>query len=319
MKLVILVAICITTVSPALANIKFGVIHPTQYRAGASMPPGQGFSLQTTIVANLGTSSLNLRDFLLTSTLVSSTTPVNPLISQTEGTNIVLAPGQAYGYINGDFNQDLTLAFVQSIFPTVTNVIVDSNNGFNLSFSNPTGSGVVFQNTQTVVNYQLSVGGVMAQWTMNYVVGDPNLSPGITSGTLGHVESIASSDESADVLLDKFALTRAQTNMPMIYGMLAKNFGPNVASNVVIVDTLPIGTTLLAAFSSRGSCSRNGIIVTCNIGTLGNRGLAGVVLMLRVNAPAGTTLVNSAQATSSTRDNVPSNNADTVRTKVVRH
>jgi len=115
---------------------------------------------------------------------------VNPDVSvNVTDPGLFFAPGHAIGNIDGDFNQLLTLAYAQSIFPTTTSLTIDSPNGLFANFNNPLGSGIAFQNTQTSVAYQLSTAGAIAQWTTIYEMGFPDLPSGITSGTLGNTVS----------------------------------------------------------------------------------------------------------------------------------
>jgi hypothetical protein len=165
MKMYVLIAMLIVQVPSALAGeLQFGVIYASDYKAGSPLQPGNGYGIQTFVVANLGTVDINLADLSFTSSLVFTTTSVNPVVAvQNTIANRLLAPGQAYGYINGDFNQTLTVAYVQSIFPTTTDLIIDSN-GLEAAFGNPLGSGVIFQNSETLVDYQLSIDGATAAW-----------------------------------------------------------------------------------------------------------------------------------------------------------
>jgi endonuclease G, mitochondrial len=125
-------------------------------------------------------------------------------------------------------------------------------------------------------------------------------------------------EQGADLRLEKLALPKALSGKPMAYGIVVKNYGPNSAPNVVITDVLPAGTTFVSAIPTRGSCSRVGQVVTCNLGTLPKNWIAGVALVVKVNAPVGTIITNTAQVVSSHPDPNPGNNTDTASTKVVK-
>jgi hypothetical protein len=190
-----LVAILCSTATTAWANSiqQFGLILPTDFRAGTELPSEQGFELHSFVVGNLGTTNLSLSDFVFTSSLISTTTTVDPVLdAHINAGGFVLAPGEALGYINGDFNQPLTLSYVQSIFPTISSLSVQPDYGLFAGLSNPLNSGVVFQNTQTTVDYHLRIGGANAHWTTSYEIGVPDLQPGWTAGTLGNAVSNAS-------------------------------------------------------------------------------------------------------------------------------
>ncbi len=173
--------------SPALATgiTQFGVIFPTEFSMGSALPPGQGVGIQSIVVGNLGTTPFRLSDMQFTSSLVSTSTLVDPFVStQINDRGIVLAPGQALGYINNDFNQPLDLLYVQSILPAITSLIVHPD--LIIGFDNPLGSGVSFQNTQSTVAYGLSVEGASVNWMTVFNVGSPDLQPGWTAGSLGN-------------------------------------------------------------------------------------------------------------------------------------
>jgi hypothetical protein len=194
MKPLLLFVILIAHIQPVMADqiLQFGMIYPSDFKAGAVVHEGSGSTIQTLVIVNLGTASFNLQDIRFSSFLVSTTTPVNPDVRvPTTFPNFVLMPGQAYGYINGDFFQQPTLEYVQSIFPSVTSVTVNPDTPLYVSFVNPLGSGVDFQNSQSVVHYQLSIGGASVNWTTTYEMGYPDLQPGFTSGTLGNTTSNA--------------------------------------------------------------------------------------------------------------------------------
>jgi uncharacterized repeat protein (TIGR01451 family) len=122
------------------------------------------------------------------------------------------------------------------------------------------------------------------------------------------------------------------------YDMLVLNLGPKTAEGVVIRDVIPVGTTFVSAgFESlwcalvggcgapsqmgAQACTVSGRTVVCDAGSLKPLSLLsttgiGVQVLVRVNAPAGTTLVNTATVSSSTSDPKPGNNTVTWQTVV---
>jgi len=192
MKIFLLIAILIARVPSALAGeLQFGLIYPSDFKAERPLQPGNGWSLGTFVVVNLGTTNINLNELSFTSSIVSTTTSVNPAVDMrfSKSSLPVLSPGHAYGYINNGFNQPLTLAYLQSIFPTTTNLIIDAANGLNADFTNPLGSGAVFQNSETLVDYQMSIDGATAAWRTSWEMGSPLVPPFETQGTVGHTLS----------------------------------------------------------------------------------------------------------------------------------
>lgn len=122
----------------------------------------------------------------------------------------------------------------------------------------------------------------------------------------------------ADLRVTKTAKSKVKTGTKLTYVVTVRNNGPNSAPNVVITDTIPAGTTFVSAYPTRGSCSNAGNLVTCNIGNLANHRSAAIIIVVKVTAPNGTILNNTAQGSSSHPDPNLSNNADSARTKVVK-
>jgi uncharacterized repeat protein (TIGR01451 family) len=87
------------------------------------------------------------------------------------------------------------------------------------------------------------------------------------------------------------------------YTIVVTNGGPAPASNVVVTDVLPPGTTFNSATPTQGSCS-----VTCNIGTLANGATATIMLTITLSANPGP-VSNTASASSANPDPNPANSA----------
>jgi uncharacterized repeat protein (TIGR01451 family) len=131
-------------------------------------------------------------------------------------------------------------------------------------------------------------------------------------------DGIPDCHEPADLRVTKTAKSRVKTGTKLTYVVTVRNNGPNAAPNVVITDAVPAGTTFVSADPTRGSCSHAGNLVTCNIGTLANHRSAAIIIVVKVTAPNGTILNNTAQGSSSHPDPNLSNNADSAKTKVVK-
>jgi uncharacterized repeat protein (TIGR01451 family) len=142
----------------------------------------------------------------------------------------------------------------------------------------------------------------------------------------------------ADVAIYASGANTVSTGDRLSYHLLVLNSGPNVAQDVVIKDILPAGTTFVSAgfedvvcylFSGCGSapqsssCSVKAGTVTCDAGDLKPLSLfslkwIAVNVVVKVTAPAKTTLVNRVAVQSDSPDPNPSNNSDTVQTTVRR-
>jgi uncharacterized repeat protein (TIGR01451 family) len=128
------------------------------------------------------------------------------------------------------------------------------------------------------------------------------------------------------------AVTKADTPDPVVaganltYDIALNNFGPNAAVNVSLTDATPDHTRFRSFAQTSGpafSCSAPAVggtgTVSCTISTFGAGATATFRLVVRVKAstPNGTTLSNTATATSDTFDPCPGNNSATATTAVV--
>lgn len=99
------------------------------------------------------------------------------------------------------------------------------------------------------------------------------------------------------------------------YEVKVRNSGPDSASNVELVDTLPTDVTFISAETSQGSCTSSSGLVTCRLGSIGTS--AGATVLIRVRAPlAEGTLINRASANADQADPDPSDNVSTEETTV---
>ncbi|HEX6186616.1 MAG TPA: S8 family serine peptidase [Pyrinomonadaceae bacterium] len=112
----------------------------------------------------------------------------------------------------------------------------------------------------------------------------------------------------------------------MSFNVSIKNLGPSVAEDLVMTDTLPAGTTFV-------SCTSSHVFATCTGPAVGSNGTItgriatldvaphaspiGFTIVAHVTAAPGTTLQNTASATSFRPDPNPSNNSATSSSPVV--
>jgi uncharacterized repeat protein (TIGR01451 family) len=128
------------------------------------------------------------------------------------------------------------------------------------------------------------------------------------------------------------AVTKSDTPDPVVagtdltYDISLKNLGPNDAVNASLTDATPANTTFVSFAQTGGpafSCSTPAAggtgTVSCTISIFAAGATATFRLVVRVNAstPNGTTLSNTATATSDTFDPYPGNNSATATTKVI--
>ncbi|VAW08066.1 internalin, putative, partial [hydrothermal vent metagenome] len=96
----------------------------------------------------------------------------------------------------------------------------------------------------------------------------------------------------------------------IVYTVSVSNLGPDAATGVTLVDTLPIGTTIVGAVPSQGSYVGS----TWTVGTISSGTTATLALTVTVDAgTAGSTIVNTATLTQiNETDTDPSNDSDSV-------
>ena len=174
----------------------------------------------------------------------------------------------------------------------------------------------------------LPVGGTVT-YTLTGTV-DP-----AATGTLANTVSVApppgtgdpdpanNSATDADTLTAQADLSLTKTASPdpvapgalLIYDLTVTNGGPSTAASVTVVDTLPVGVTLLSSVPGPPACTLTGSDLTCVIGPLAAGGSAAVTAEVIVNAAPGE-IVNTAGISGVDPDPSPTNNSASVTTTV---
>jgi uncharacterized repeat protein (TIGR01451 family) len=135
---------------------------------------------------------------------------------------------------------------------------------------------------------------------------------------LDHLELQANggpAPDAADLSVSKSdAPDPVQVGQVLTYTLQAQNNGPDSASNLVLTESLPTGLGFVSANASQGTCAQGGGIVTCNLGSLANGGLATVTVV--VTAAAAGIINNAASVTAAESDPVPGNNTASESTTV---
>ena len=112
-----------------------------------------------------------------------------------------------------------------------------------------------------------------------------------------------------------------QVGQNVTYTIGVHNAGPDAASAVKVVDTLPAGTTFVSASGTNWNCNHSSGAVTCNR-TGGNLpagvGAAGDApnITIVVAAPATAGTISNSATVSSPNDDTPANNTATATTTV---
>ena len=118
----------------------------------------------------------------------------------------------------------------------------------------------------------------------------------------------------ADLAITKTAPGTVVAGTTLTYTINVNNLGPNNATNVVVTDPLPAGTTF-----KMSSISCSGSPVTCNLGTLAN-GLS-MSFTITANVPSSfvtPTITNTASVTANETDPNPANNTSSASTLVTQ-
>ena len=103
-------------------------------------------------------------------------------------------------------------------------------------------------------------------------------------------------------------------NQALSYSLIIDNLGPDDATDVVLVDTLPAAVTFQSAISSQGICSESGGTVTCNLGMINNAATATVDIVVTAPPSAGSIINNAVVSTSANDSNAANDSASETTT-----
>ncbi len=128
----------------------------------------------------------------------------------------------------------------------------------------------------------------------------------------------ANNTASSSILLTlpfaELAVSQTFTPNPVVVGypltntIAVTNLGPGVAIDVLVTDLLPTNTTFVSATATAGSCTNNGGLLTCALGSLGPDAGASIALVLIPRVASPVTFVPVAY-TASAQTNLSSDSA----------
>ena len=225
------------------------------------------------------------------------------------------------------------LTFANGVFYATTGEIIDPQTGNTLGkFAGP-GKGslvvpdiadnrVFFLNNSNNVwrlqAYEPTTLGLIGSVAISNVVGTPTRLVRTTNDGLAFCTtsnqlfllrtSLVPQGAPADLEISQAAgATVAWTGSNFLFTATVTNAGPNIASNVVMFDSIPANTTDLSNLTSQGTTSMAGGLVTWNVGALAVGAVATMKLVLVT--PFAGNVANAVYVTSSQQDPELSNNS----------
>ncbi|HET8773146.1 MAG TPA: hypothetical protein VFP80_05125 [Thermoanaerobaculia bacterium] len=164
--------------------------------------------------------------------------------------------------------------------------------------------GTILSGQSVVLNANVTIPPDATSWSNTAVVTTDSFDPD-DSDNSSTANTIVT--QSADVSVEKTAPADVVASTDLTYTITVENDGPSDASNVVLTDTLPAGTTFVSS-----SCGTN----PCAIGTLAAGASVVVTIVVNVAADATGPLENTATVTSTTSDPIAGNNTSIIQTTV---
>jgi uncharacterized repeat protein (TIGR01451 family) len=123
----------------------------------------------------------------------------------------------------------------------------------------------------------------------------------------------------ADMAITKTANSASVTpGGQVIYTLIAKNNGPDTATNAEVSDAIPGGLTIVSAQPSQGTCTTAGAI-DCALGTMLSGGSAQILVTANVSSgeAPGSTINNCANVSAHQDDTNPANNVSCAAIHIV--
>ena len=158
---------------------------------------------------------------------------------------------------------------------------------------NPNGSWFLFLQDDAPI----SSGMVGNGWVLNLTTAD-------LIGTAGDIELLMSTTN-----------TTVFTGQPASFLLTVTNYGPSASTNVLVNDTLPLGTTILSTNATQGTVIRSGSTLIWNVGDLALNAGAAMTVTVETRGPGG--LASSANVDAGTPDPNPDDDFATASVNVV--
>lgn len=161
------------------------------------------------------------------------------------------------------------------------------------------------------------------------LVGSDIATAAITLTAAGEPTTDGDSDTNSNLSLDfgfvpQIDVSVVKTDSPdpvvagaqLTYTLALTNDGPLSATNVVVTDTLPSGTTFVSATSNLGTVTEASGVVTGNLGTMADGQTATITIIVLVGAGQTTSITNTASVTAAEFDTDTTDNSSSTATAV---
>jgi uncharacterized repeat protein (TIGR01451 family) len=159
--------------------------------------------------------------------------------------------------------------------------------------------------TVTIDGYAPNTGGLIS----NTAVVDSTVNDGNTENNTAILNTtVLLWNSDVSVILSHYP-DPVYTGLPLFYTATITNTGPDTATGVVLLDTLPSEVTLTSVSSSAGNCGHTSNVVTCSIGNLQSGALVTVSMIVEAPTTAGN-ISNSASVSLLNDDPNSLNNTD---------
>ena len=121
-----------------------------------------------------------------------------------------------------------------------------------------------------------------------------------TTGVVGVADMSITKDDAIDPVI---------AGEEIVYTLQYENLGPSDATNVQVVDALPLDVVFVSAVADNGSCSETAGLVTCDLGTISaGAGIGEIAIVVEVPADAAAgTVTNTVMISTDADDTEPDN------------
>ncbi|HUP53759.1 MAG TPA: Ig-like domain-containing protein [Longimicrobiales bacterium] len=172
--------------------------------------------------------------------------------------------------------------------------------------------GTLSAGSARTVRLSVGIGGdVTGELTYNATASSTTADP-VLENNAASTTTTAVPPPSADVFVTKSAPTSAQAGSRVTYAVSVGNAGPDAATAVVVVDTLPVGTTFVSSTAGAHAAG----IVTWIVGPLAGGAIRQIDIVVDIGVAVAGRLTNRVHASSDTVDPEPGNNVAAASTDV---